>query len=81
MLHLDLEAHPPDAAILTVLLHAEPGNTSKVQLGLFSPQLPEAGRLDVALARIAALVGDGNVGQAVLDDTHAPESFMSNLSG
>jgi protein ImuB len=75
LLHLDLEAHPSQAAILTVELHAEPGNTSKVQLGLFSPQLPEPGRLDVALARIAALVGEGNVGQAVLDDTHASDGF------
>lgn len=75
LLHLALEAHPPQAAILTVTLHAEPGNTSKVQLGLFSPQLPEPGRLDVVLARIAALVGEGNVGQAVLDDTHTPEGF------
>jgi protein ImuB len=75
LLHLDLEAHPPDAAILTVLLQAEPGNTSKVQLGLFSPQLPEDARLDVTLARITALVGEGNVGQAVLDDNHSSESF------
>lgn len=75
LLHLDLEAHPPDAAILGVTLHAEPGHTSKVQLGLFSPQVPESGRLDVTLAQIAALVGAGNVGQAVLDDTHAPEGF------
>lgn len=75
LLHLDLEAHPPHAAILAVDLHAEPGNTSKVQLGLFSPQLPESGRLDITLARIAALVGEENVGQAVLEDTHAPESF------
>ena len=75
LLHLDLEAHPPNAAILAVVLHAEPGDTSKVQLGLFSPQLPEPGRLDVTLARIAALVGEGNVGQAVLNDTHAPENF------
>jgi protein ImuB len=75
LLHLDLEAHPPDAAILTVNLHAEPGSTNKVQLGLFSPQLPEPGRLDITLARIAAVVGEGNVGQAMLDDTHAPEGF------
>jgi protein ImuB len=75
LLHLDLETHPPHAAILTVVLHAEPDSTSKVQLGLFSPQLPEAGRLDVTLARIAALVGEGNVGQAVLDDTNTPEGF------
>lgn len=80
LLHLDLEAHPPGAAILTVVLHAEPANTSKVQLGLFSPQLPEPGRLDVTLARIAALVGEGNVGQAVLDDSHSPEGFhMENF--
>lgn len=75
LLHLDLEAHPPQAAILRVELHAEPGNSSKVQLGLFSPQLPEPGRLDVTLARIAALVGEGNVGRAVLDDTNTPEGF------
>lgn len=75
LLHLDLEAHLPQAPILTVVLHAEPGSTSKVQLGLFSPQLPESTRLDVTLARIAALVGEGNVGQAVLEDTHTPEGF------
>ena len=75
LLHLDLEAHPPHAAILAVVLHVDPSSISKVQLGLFSPQLPETGRLDVTLARLAALVGEGNVGQAVLDDTHTPEGF------
>ena len=75
LLHLDLEAHPPPAAVLAVELDAEPGETSKVQLGLFSPQLPEASRLDVTLARIRALVGEENVGRAVLLDTHAPEAF------
>jgi protein ImuB len=75
LLHLDLEAHPPQAAILALTLMAEPGTTSKVQLGLFSPQLPEAARLDVTLARIRAIVGEECVGRAVLQDTHAPESF------
>ena len=75
LLHLDLEAHPPPAAVLAVALDAEPGATSKVQLGLFSPQLPEASRLDVTLARIRAMVGEENVGRAVLLDTHAPEAF------
>jgi protein ImuB len=73
--HLDLEANPPQAAILAVALHAEPGSTSKVQSGLFSPQLPEAARLDVTLARISATVGEGNVGRAVLEDTHALDGF------
>ena len=75
LLHLDLEAHPPQAAILAVALDAEPGSTSKVQLGLFSPQLPEATRLDVTLARIRAIVGEDCVGRAVVQDTHAPEGF------
>jgi protein ImuB len=37
LIHLDLEAHPPQAAIVALTLSAEPGSTSKVQLGLFSP--------------------------------------------
>ena len=75
LLHLDLEAHPPPAAILSLTLAAEPGHTIKVQLGLFSPQLPEPGRLDVTLARIAKIVGEGNVGRPVLQDTHHPQGF------
>jgi protein ImuB len=75
LIHLDLESHPPQSSILGIHLHAEPGETSKVQLGLFSPQLPEPGRLDVTLARIAAIVGEGNVGQAVLDDTRRTGDF------
>ena len=69
-MHLDLEAHPPPAAILALTLSAEPGSVSKVQLGLFSPQLPEPSRLDVTLARIAKIIGEENVGKAVLLDTH-----------
>jgi len=75
LLHLDLEAHPPGAAILALALSAEPGSTSRVQLGLFSPQLPEPMRLDVTLARIRAIVGEECVGRAVLADTHRPDSF------
>ncbi len=75
LLHLDLEAHSPQAPILALSLAAEPGSTSKVQMGLFSPQLPEPARLDVTLARIRAIVGDENVGRAVLRDTHEPGEF------
>lgn len=75
LLHLDLEAHPPQAAIVSLALTAEPGNTSKVQLGMFSPQLPEPARLDVTLARIRAIVGEDCVGRAVLRDTHHPDGF------
>jgi protein ImuB len=75
LLHLDLEAHPPQDPILSLTLTAEPGSTSQVQMGLFSPQLPEPGRLDVTLARIRAIVGEECVGRAVLRDTHQPNEF------
>jgi len=75
LLHLDMEAHPPAAGVLTVRVTAEPGRRGKVQMGLFSPQLPEPARLDVTLKRIAALVGEERVGRARLKDTHRPESF------
>lgn len=76
LLHLDLEAHPPNASILSVTLTAEHGNTTKVQLGLFSPQLPEPSNLDVTLARIARLVGEANVGNPVLKDSNRPDDFL-----
>ena len=76
LLQLDLQTHPPPAAIVRVLLSAEPGERSKVQLGLFSPQLPDSVRLDVTLARISALVGEAFVGRATLQDTHKPDRFL-----
>ncbi len=76
LLHLDLQAHPPPAGILAVLVKAEPGDRSKMQLGLFAPQTPEAARLDITLARIAAIVGEDRVGRARLLDTHASEGFV-----
>lgn len=75
LLHLDLEAHPPQAAILALTVSAEPGKTGKVQLGLFSSPLPEPSRLDVTLARVRAIVGENNVGRVELKDTHRPDSF------
>jgi protein ImuB len=75
LLHLDWIAHPPHAAVVSLRLKAETGKTGKVQLGLFSPQLPEPGRLDVTLARIRALVGEDRVGSVEIKDTHHPDAF------
>jgi protein ImuB len=61
--------------VLSMLLRAETGIVGKVQLGLFSPQLPEPGRLDVTIARIRAIVGDERVGSVELKDTHEPDAF------
>lgn len=75
LLHLEMAAHPPQAAVLALTLTAEPGRSSKIQLGLFAPQTPEPSRLDVTLARIKAIVGEDRVGTPVLEDTHRPASF------
>ena len=75
LLHLALQANPPGAGVLGIDARAEPGTCSKVQTGLFSPPLPEPMRLDVLVARLRALVGDGRVGRARLLDTHRPEAF------
>ncbi len=75
LLHVELEAHPPHGAILALTITAEPSIIRNAQLCLFTPQLPEPARLDVTLARIRAIVGEGCVGQPVLLDTHQPQSF------
>jgi len=75
LLQLEIAAHPPPAAVISLTLTAEAGLNSKVQLGLFAPQTPEPSRLDVTLARLKAIVGDDRVGSPELDDTHLPGSF------
>ena len=75
LLHLEIAAHPPASAVVTLTLTAEVGHSSTVQLGLFVPQTPEPSRLDVTLARLKALVGDDRVGSPALEDTHVPGSF------
>jgi protein ImuB len=78
LLQMELAAHPPQAAVLAMTLHAEPGKTSKVQMGLFAPQTPESSQLDVTLARIKAMVGEDRVGTPVLEDSNRPASFHLN---
>ena len=75
LLQLELAAHPPQAAVLSLTLAAEAGQSSQVQLGLFAPQTPEPSRLDVTIARLRAIDGDDRVGSPVLEDTHRPGSF------
>ncbi len=75
LLQIDLQSHPPSAGILTVDLTAEPGPRAEIQTGLYMPHSPEPARLEVTLARLAAVVGEDCVGQIKLLDTHATESF------
>ncbi len=75
LLQLDLNAHPPGAPIVKIHLAAEPARPRPGQAGLFLPPSPEPEKLELTLARIAALVGGNNVGSMELLDTHHPEGF------
>ena len=75
LLQLELGAHPPQAAVLSLTLTADAGRQSKIQLGLFAPQAPEPSRLDVTLARLKAMIGSDRVGSPALLDSHCPGRF------
>jgi len=75
LLQLEIAAHPPQAAVVALTLTAQAGQSSKVQLGLFAPQMPEPSRLDVTIARLKAIAGEKRVGSPVLEDTHRPDAF------
>jgi protein ImuB len=75
LLQLEMASYPPLAPIKTLTLIAEAGQSSKVQLGLFTPQAPEPTRLDVTLARLRTLVGTDRVGSPILSDSHRRDSF------
>jgi protein ImuB len=75
LLQLDLSAHPPGAPILKIHLAAEPARPRSAQGGLFLPPSPEPEKLELTLARIAALVGESRVGSLDLLDTYRAEGF------
>lgn len=76
LLQLDLETHPPSAAILKLELHAQSAAPYRAQHGLFLPQAPEPGRLEILLARLRNLLGEERVGSVELKDDHRPNAFL-----
>lgn len=75
LLQLDLKAHPPGAPIAKVRLQIEPAKPRPAQGGLFIPSSPQPEKLELTLARIGAVVGEGRVGSPELLDTHRPQAF------
>jgi protein ImuB len=75
MLQLDLNGRPPVAAVLKVHLRAEPVKPRRTQHGLFLPSSPEPEKLELTVARLRHLVGEGQVGTPELLNTHRPDSF------
>jgi protein ImuB len=75
ILRLHLEAQMVGGAVVRIRIHLVYTPAQFLQHGLFSNGSPEPARLQIILARIAALVGDGNVGCPELPDTHRPDAF------
>src|SRR6202158_867771 len=76
LLQLDLQAHPPGAPIVKIHLSADPARPRALQSGLFQPVFPEPEKLELTLARIAGIVGEGRVGSVELLDTHREGAFV-----
>ncbi|MEO7969841.1 MAG: hypothetical protein ABI698_00975 [bacterium] len=75
LLLLEAERQPPTEAIVAVSINCEPVKPRVLQTGLFIPLAPEPAKLELTLARLAKLVGLGNVGSPKLLDTHRPDAF------
>jgi protein ImuB len=75
LLQLDLKANPPGAPVVKVYLRIEPAKPRPAQNGLFMPASPEPEKLELTLARINGIVGEGRVGSPMLLDTHRREAF------
>jgi protein ImuB len=78
LLLMDIEAKPPQAAIVAVIIKADPVKPRELQTGLFIPLAPEPDKLELTLARLAKLVGAENVGSPEILNTHRPDAFRMN---
>jgi len=80
LLQLELEAHPPNAPAVALRLYLTAVPPRTIQHGIFQPLTPAPDRLELTLARIRALLGEGNAGEEnagipELLDTHHPHPF------
>jgi protein ImuB len=75
LVRLRLQSEPPPAAVIKIALSAEADRVRTTQRGLFLPASPEPEKLELTMARLANLVGDGNVGSPQLMDTHRPDAI------
>jgi protein ImuB len=75
LLQLDLKAHPPGAPVRKVVLRVEPAKPRPAQNGLFMPSPPQPEKLELTLARISGVVGEGRAASPALLDTHRPQAF------
>jgi OB-fold nucleic acid binding domain len=80
LLLLDTEMHPPPAGIVALSLSCEPVKPRVTQNGLFIPLAPEPEKLELTLARLAKLLGEGNIGSPLAQMT-AAERMNADFRG
>jgi hypothetical protein len=76
LLLLDLESHPPAAAIDVVAIEIDPAPARIVQFSLLERATPSAETAATLMARLGALVGESRCGTPALVDTHRPDGFQ-----
>jgi protein ImuB len=75
LLVLDLESHPPPAAIDIVAIEVDPAPGRVLQHSLLERARPSVETLATLMARLGALVGESRCGQPALLDSHGPDAF------
>ena len=75
LLLLDLESHPPPAAIDRVVVAAEPTPARVLQFSLLARPLPSPEQLSTLMARLSALMGEDRCGSPVVVDSWKPGIF------
>jgi protein ImuB len=82
LLALEIEAHPPAAAVTGVAISARVVPRRAAPAGLWQPPAPAPRDLAGVLARLTTLVGGANVGAPVALDSHRPDaSALTTFSG
>jgi protein ImuB len=76
---LDLESHPPSAAIDRVVVAVDPTPGRVIQFSLLTRPLPSPEQLSTLMARLAALMGESRCGSAVTVDSWQPGAFETTV--
>jgi protein ImuB len=72
---LDLESHPPPAAIDRVIVAVDPTPGRIIQYSLLARPLPSPEQVSTLRARLNALMGDGRCGAPAVVDSWRPGAF------
>ncbi len=71
---LDLESHPPTAAIDRVMVAVDPTPARVLQFSLLTRPIPAPEELSTLLARLQAVMGEGRCGSPAQVDSWAPDA-------